>query len=402
MTIKENKAINMLIRLQIICCLFEEIIYSYYPSMGMIFLIPEVLCSIYLILVIHSFYRHSFKIKLEKTNISCAVLMTFILYALLSVFWSNFNIYNIIVRFRYIFFGSVTYCVVKKYLSNDNFMWIINFMSIVQVINLFFTIYQNLIMRMHPDFCNGIFGFTGYSNAAQGCFCVALSILAFVYYIDGTWKSIKSFSIIGMSCVICAFAEIKVYFVVFLLAAVGIIAIRKNTLKEKLKIVFSGILIAILLYVAYRILLIVLPDNLYTFFSLQGYLKYEGRSDYAGRTNTIKFIYENLFHENFFRAMFGTGLGSTSSDYIYELGKSFSDFGFIGLGILSAFLVNIFLLYFNPKKNCVHTQERLFCAAYAGVFFIAIVVWNCTFTRFTYLNFFFLAISNVIWSKKKF
>ena len=144
-----------------------------------------------------------------------------------------------------------------------------------------------------------------------------------------------------------------------------------------------------------------MPQNVYALFSLAGYLRYDGRSDYAGRTNTIPYVYEHLFRKNFFKSLFGMGLGSSASDYIYELGKSFAEFGFIGLLLILFFLFSIFWFYFAPKRKTLRTQEQLFAAAYAGVALVAIVVWNCTFTRFAYLNFFFLAISSVVWNRPR-
>ena len=400
MNIKKNKVINMLLMLMIISCLFGEILYSYIPSMNFILFLPDLFCALIIVFIIFNSRNNGLKISLKKSNQSCIILGVFLLYVIISVIWSTFNFYNIVVRFRYIFFGIFTYCVVKTYLNNDTYKKIINLMSIVQILNMILTIYQNIIMGKHPDFCNGIFGFVGYANAAQGSFCVAISLLSLIYYISGTWKAIRSFSLIGMSCVICAFAEIKIYFVLFVIGTIGIIVIRKNSLKDKIKIFIGSVLVAILLYVAYRILLVVLPNNLYAFFSLSGYMSYDGRSTYAGRLNTIPYIYENLFHQNNLKALFGTGLGSNSFEYIYELGKLFSELGFLGLSIIVIFLISIFWFYFSPARKSTRTQEQMFCAVYAIIFFIAIVVWNCTFTRFTYLNFFFLALSSVTWENR--
>lgn len=104
----------------------------------------------------------------------------------------------------------------------------------------------------------------------------------------------------------------------------------------------------------------ILPQNVYALFSLAGYLRYDGRSDYAGRTNTIPYVYEHLFRKNFFKSLFGMGLGSSASDYIYELGKSFAEFGFIGLLLILFFCLASFgfiLLLkekrYGLKNNCL-------------------------------------------------
>ena len=401
MVIRINKTINYLILFQITWCLFEEIIYSYNPNLGILLFGPEVLGTLYLFLALAKKKFKVNKVALRRKNYSDLLLGCFVIYVIISVVWSNWDIYSIIVRFRYIIMGCITYWVVHENLTDEVYRKIINIMCIAQIINFFLVLYQFFIMGINVDFANGIFGFTGYANAAQGSFCVALSLLAFVYYLDGTWHPMRSFLILGLSCVICAVSEIIIYFVLLVIGIIGIIAIRKNSFKERIRIIAIGAVIVTLLYFAYRILLMILPQNVYALFSLAGYLRYDGRSDYAGRTNTIPYVYEHLFRKNFFKSLFGMGLGSSASDYIYELGKSFAEFGFIGLLLILFFLFSIFWFYFAPKRKTLRTQEQLFAAAYAGVALVAIVVWNCTFTRFAYLNFFFLAISSVVWNRPR-
>ena len=228
---------------------------------------------------------------------------------------------------------------------------------------------------------------------------VLISILAFLYYIDSTWKPIKSFSLIAMSCIICAVAEIKVYFVLFVFSVILIIVLRKNTVREKIKIIVVALMIIILLFLAYKILLMILPQNVYSLLSISGYLSYDSRTTYAGRTNTIPFIYHYLFNDDFFTSLFGTGLGSNATNFIYELGKSFSELGFIGLGLLLLFLFSVFWQYFNPKMKESRTQERLMSGIYSVVFILGMIAWNCAFTRYVYFNFFFLSLGNVKWIK---
>ena len=400
MVIRINKTINYLILIQVTWCLFEEIIYSYNSKLGFLFLVPEMLGMLYLFLALAKRIFCCSKMKVNARSHSDFLLGAFVIYVILSIAWSNWDIYAIFTRFRYIIMGSVTYWVVHENLTDEFYRKILNIMCVAHVINFLLVLYQSFIQGIDVDFSNGIFGFTGYANAAQGSFCVALSLLSFVYYVDKTWHPARCFIMLGMSCVICAVSEIKIYFGLLVLGIIGIVAIRKNDFKERMRIIGIGAVVAALLYLAYRILMVILPQNVYALFSMAGYLQYDGRSDYAGRTNAITYIYEHLFRGDFHKALFGMGLGSSASDYIYELGKSFSEFGFIGLLLILFFLLSIFWLYFSPKRKKLRTQEQLFVAAYAGVFLVAIVVWNCTFTRFTYLNFFFLAISGVVWNKR--
>jgi len=75
-------------------------------------------------------------------------------------------------------------------------------------------------------------------------------------------------------------------------------------------------------------------------------------------------------------------------------GKTFSELGFVGVALLLAVPVGVLVSYLRSRAGG-RTPEKLFTAVYAIAFIIAIVAWNCTFTRFAYLNFFFLGLCNV-------
>lgn len=381
-----RRIINMVLFLQIICSLFGEIFYSLNEKFSIIFYIPDLL-NLVMLFILFIMTKGTF--NFNKKNLSTKLIIVFLGYTIMSFIWSTYNVYDAISRFRYIFGGVITFIVCNSYLEDKMYEKIINFMCYIQVLNLFLVIYQNLIMNFHPDFCNGIFGYVGYNNGIQGFYCLMISIVSMVYYIDGIWKKMRSIIMIGISCVICAFAEIKIFYIVLVISILSILFFKNKNKKERIRIIQVSFSIIILLIIAYQILIYVLPDNLYTFFNIDGALAYEARSTYAGRTNTISYVYNNVFHNDFFNAMFGTGLGSSSSEYIYELGKSFSDFGFIGLSILCGTFVNVF----SSSRNV--SSEAFISAMVSIVIILSIIVWNCTFTRGVYIVFFFLGFRNV-------
>ena len=322
------------------------------------------------------------------------IAILFIIYSILSFSWSSYNYYDAFLRLRYILGGFLTFFICEKYLSDWFYVQIINLMSTVQIINLFLVSYQLIILKLHPDFCNGIFGFTQYNNAMQGIFCLAISLLAVIYFVDGRWKWKRSVLQIALSCIICALAEIKIFFVMFVIGVFLIFLLRKKNRRQKIRVTIIILGIVGLLIVAYQVLKIVMPENLRVFQSLEGALFYEDRTTYAGRTNTIPFVYHNVFENDWMFALFGTGIGTNAGQYIYELGKSFADLGFIGLGLLMAFLGCVFLSGIYQKKEYIET-EQFSTAIFSIMIVIGVIVWNCLFTRCTYLVFFFLSIRNV-------
>ena len=97
-----------------------------------------------------------------------------------------------------------------------------------------------------------------------------------------------------------------------------------------------------LLLVAYKVLELVFPANLQTFFNLSQYILYEqyGARGGAGRLTTISYIYNTVFKRNMWNTLIGSGLGGVATEYAYTIGKLFVSFGVIGLLLLSIWSVS--------------------------------------------------------------
>lgn len=387
MKIKNSTILNSFIYVVIVISMFEELIYSYQKKASFLFYIPEVILILTLFLVI----SYGFYWKYKYNFISSILALFYIGYAVISCLWSDASVYDEFTRFRYVFFSILFYYIVKFFLDDYTYSKIVKFMAICNFINLFLAAYQNLVLKLNPDFCNGIFGTVGYANAATGYFCLGLSVVSVAYFIDNIWNKFFCVLEIMASCLVCAFAEVKAYYILFVICVVLMILIRKNTLKEKLMVLRILLIICAILYIAWIVLSIIFPYNLRAFQSLAAYKQYDGRNDYAGRLNTLQYIYSHLFNNNFWDAFWGNGLGSECNNYIYELGKTFSDLGVIGVSLLGLFLGSIFTIYITQKEK---TSEALICSIMAIGAIVSIVIWNCTFTRFSYIFFFFLAISD--------
>lgn len=384
-----NTIINKLIVFQFFGVAFLELIYSYFPNFSFLLFFPEVI-NIFLLLMVLSLLVRRGKITRRRLTLASFFIVLFLFYSIVSFFWSDVNIYGVATRLRSISGGIFFYLVCNKFLDNQTFSKMTSMFFVVQSINLLLTIYQNQVLNLHSDFANGIFGFTGYNNGIQGTFCLALSLLALIYYLTGKWRFLKSFIMITLSSTICAIAEIKLYYVILLICSLIIVLVQKRNFKEQIKLIGIGLAIVFILFLSYKIIEQILPDNLYTFFSLEKGMQYENRTTYAGRINTIPFIYENVFHNSFGFSLIGTGIGSISEYFIYELGKTFSELGFIGTGLLYLFLsMNFFKSLVNRKQL---SSEQLFVAVFSLAMMISIVVWNSFFTRTTYIVFYFLGI----------
>lgn len=391
MQINKVKLINWIFYIVICINLFQEFLYSLNSKFSFLFYFTDAL--LILIIVIGISVKNAQQVN--KTQIIWWIL--FLAYSIFTILWSSKNLYYILFRTRYFLQGIIILFIVQKFVSKENYKKIIKLMCFMQVINLLLSIYQNRILGLFPDFCNGLFGYIGYGSGTVGIYSLALSILSTIYYLDGKWKLFQSLFIIGISAAFCAFAEVKVYYVVFTLSILIIFILRLTSNENYMRGILVIVTIIVIFYLAYLILEVVLPNNLATLFNFNDYVQYDSRSNYAGRLNTIPFILNNQFFNSKFLATFGSGLGTSSSLYIYELGKSFSEVGFLGLCFLVIAIICPFIQYLFDKNK---TSEKLFVAVFSVDLLISIVVWNIPFVRVAViLVFFFIGIANTRWTK---
>lgn len=396
---KIKKLYSLYVLFQLLICISIGLISSYIPSAENLYYVSDVLNIVCIGVMLYQFVISD--IYITKSKICELLFGILVFYIILSILWSDLNIHDALKRFKYILGAFVIYVISRNYLEDRYFHMIINILLFAQLLNIGLVCYQSFIMHLHPDFCNGIFGFSTYANGTEGIFCLGISLLSVIYYIDGKWPLPWSACFLGISSVICALAEIKLYFVILAITVFLIILLRKSTKERIIRIIFVVIGMIILLMISYSILSIIMPENLKVFGNLNTAIEYENRRTYAGRLNTISFIYKKVFDDKFAYSLIGTGLGSSSEEYIYELGKMFSDEGFIGLTLLYLFIVVCFIRIIAVKVTGRKiSSESFFCGVFAIVVAISIIVWNCTFTNKTYIVFFFLGIENVIYEKK--
>ncbi|EGL86587.1 hypothetical protein HMPREF9968_0013 [Streptococcus oralis SK255] len=142
----------------------------------------------------------------------------------------------------------------NSYLDDRTFSSLIDTAYVAQIFNLLLVLYQHLVLHLHPDFTNGIFGFTNYANGIQGFYCLALSILSIVYYLYGKWKAMKSLILIAISCIICALAEIKYFFVIFIFSIFLIFIFQKSKAVRKARIISTSVGISLLFWLPIKLL----------------------------------------------------------------------------------------------------------------------------------------------------
>lgn len=378
MKINVRNLVNRIMLVQIGWMLFVGLLSSYFPKIEILSYIPDAL-NILLLLLIANRSKHNLAIE-------HIFILLFAIYAIFSALWGDGNLYYVISSGRRYLSAFIIYYAASEYILSEYWEKGLNLCLFAQGLNVIFTAYQNLLMKLHPDFCNGIFGFTLYNNALQGIFCLIISIVAIVYFLDRKWSKIKTIYVIGTSCLICTFSEIKAYYVLLIMAFFVALLFRTNnvkTIKRVFNLTFIGIA---LLIAAYKVLEIVFPANLQTFFNLSQYVLYEqyGARGGAGRLTSIRYIYDAVFKRNIWNTLIGSGLGGVATEYAYTIGKLFVSFGLIGLMLLSIWLIYICLKYWKSSKS---NSQNLILIIMATMIVVTLFVWNALFTQAVFLIF---------------
>lgn len=377
---------NRIMLLQILWILFFSLVYSYFPKISVLFYLPDLLNVLLLFCIIE---KSKQGMKFENL-----ILLLFILFVGLSVTWGDMNWYYVISNGGRYVSSFLIYYVASEYMTRKYWEKGIHILLVAQGINVFVTGYQNIVMKLHPDFCNGIFGFKAYNNALQGMLCLIISVIAMVYFIDKKWPVSKTLYAIGTSCIVCAFSEIKMYYVLIVLAFVVTFFFRCADPKMRKKIFKFIIIVVFLFWIAYKILEIVFPANLAIFFDVSRYVLYEeyGARGGAGRLSTISYIYNTVFKNDIVKTFFGCGLGSASNDYVYTIGKLFVSFGIMGLSLFLIWLINLCVKNLKKVKN---SSENLICIIMLIMIFITMFAWNGLFTQVCFLIFWTLGSYNI-------
>lgn len=279
----------------------------------------------------------------------------------------------------------------RKYSDEGLIERIFRILTIGQIVDLILTAQQYFVMGLHPDYCNGIFGFTEQNNGQQGFFCLLMCIVPLAKYVMKKMNIKRLAFYFGMSSVICAISEIKAFFVMLLMVCLAGFFFELNSWK-KLKKLFKVMVIGVsALALGYFLLSLYMPDNLYTFFNIEAYLKYEAYAQNRsgiGRLNQVSYIYNYEFSNNLLFALIGKGVGQEWSKYAYDFGKVFMQTGFVGVFLFYGFLILDFANAFLSRKK----EVGLIVSLAVVVTIIASINWYCILNRNCYIVFFFLSL----------
>ena len=243
----------------------------------------------------------------------------------------------------------------------------LKFIDILFWINIAVTLYQFFILGYNQDYLGGIFGTEKGCNAYSIIFFALVITKSLLLYMNGLGKSLPCFLKCGFSLIIAAMAELKVFFIFFVIILV-LAAIFTKFSWRKLLVFF---ITAVLIMLASSVLIAIFGDK--QELTLQRIFELSTTSNYAttedlGRFTAIPGISKN-FLTDFPSRLFGMGLGNcdTSSFEIcntpfFRLHENlhytwflsaflFLETGYIGLVIYLSFFVICFIFAFKHYRR---------------------------------------------------
>lgn len=324
------------------------------------------------------------QLKINKKNLPLVIAVSaFFVYTLVvycfnfqSPFYYLWGLRNTF-RFYIAFFFFITYiddASAKDYLCLFDILFWINF---------FVSLFQFFFMGVRQDYLGGIFGTRGGTNGFTLIFFCIIITRSLILYFNGMEKTHKSLLKIIASLLIAAMAEMKFYFLAFIIMLIIASAITKFTKKK-----FFLILISILFIAIGVTLLSFLFDEFDNFISIESIIESATKENYSSANDINRLSAIFTLAKNYITSipsrLFGLGLGNCDTSEIpmfnsvfYQNHSSlhytwfssailFLETGIIGLVLyFSIFFICIALAHKNIKQrkgNLVFCQMTIIMA----------------------------------------
>lgn len=278
-----------------------------------------------------------------------------------------------------------------------------------QIPNVLLTIYQFIVLGKKQDYLGGIFGMQQGCNAYTNVFLCAIVAFTIAKYISKKTDLKNLVWIIVSSLSIAAVAELKVFFIEFIVVALFSILLSKPTSKT-IKILFGSVAgLAVGLYTFSQ----VFPDAYQDLININRLVEYNTTVVWGyniSRWGAFKEINNIFFNNSLFLNLFGFGFGNCeyssvpifTSDFYKAYGSYhyrwfahqtwFLETGYIGFGLFLLFFVFIFIWALKEKNRMKQANEYILGAQLLSL--VAIIsLWynNSTRVEISYLLFFALA-----------
>lgn len=224
---------------------------------------------------------------------------------------NNFRFYILFVLFA-VFFNEDE--VQKCFKILDFLFWI----------NMFVTLFQFFALNLHQDYLGGIFGASKGCNGYSIVFLIIITTKSLISFMNGVESGVKCFVKVGVALLIAAMAELKFFFIIFI-----VILILSSVLTEfswrKFLLVFGSSLLIMLT----AALLVTIFESFENFLSLENIWRVATQKNYASNNDMNRFSAVPTISERFLTSwvsrLFGMGLGNCDTSAVALFNTPFYD-----------------------------------------------------------------------------
>lgn len=295
------------------------------------------------------------------------------------------------------------------FLREDDAESLLKLMDVLFWVNVVLSFIQFFALGYKQDYLGGIFGTSKGCNAYSIIFFSITLTRSLLLYMSGKEKTLSCFSKCGFALIISALAELKAFFLFFVLITV-IATFITSFSKRKLLFIIIGVL-----FLGVSITLLETVFNIEGEFTLEKIFELITSENYSsqkdvGRLTAIPTISKKILNEPI-EQLFGLGLGNcelsdisifntpfynTYKDLHYYWFSSaflFLETGIIGFAIYLLFFIFIFIYSLNHLKKGI--GNKLYCqmAIILAVMCVILTFYNGSLrTEAAYMMFFALAL----------
>ncbi len=360
-----------------------------------------------LLLVLMTLHR---KIMIHKTTYPILiVVLSFLVYCIIVHIFHFQSPFYLLWGFRNNFRFYVFFFAVAKFLKQSDAEKVLKFLNGLFWVNAVVVLIQYFLLGYKQDFLGGVFGVQSGSNASTIIFLTIVLSYSFIRYFNGIESTLLCYTKSIIALIISTLAELKVFFVIFVMIVFLCAVMAKFTWKKVLILLLAPILV------------VIFSQILTMLFGFEDFLKLEKLWQLAtqehyssektvNRLSAIPTLAKSIV-VNFEDRLFGLGLGNCDTSafaicntpfyqtygflrYTFFSGAFlFLEVGYIGLLLFVAILFLCF--YLTVKRMRSGEGDKLFCqlAIVMSALAVILIFYNASLRAESgYMVYFILAL----------
>lgn len=313
----------------------------------------------------------------HEVRVLKGITLSFFIYTLLAYMFNFQSPFYYLWGVRNNFRGYVVFFAAIAFMRRDNIPDVLSFLDKMFWINLAVCLYQHFVLGLEGDLLGGLFGTEEGSNAYLNIFFVIVITKSFVYFLHKKESLVSVLIKCALIVLVCAFAELKFFFVEFIVVLICSIIFGKFSFRKATAIFlgFFGVMFGIELMIS------IFP-NVESIFTVDGMLRYAGTAGYTSRGDVNRLTAITVVLDNWLKTplqyIFGLGLGNCDVAFGYDFlttpffikyGKMhynwfstsfmFLECGFIGLIFLFAFFI-VALWYSRKIESKLEDEYKIY------------------------------------------